>query len=160
MRELSRSCPPRSPGIVVSAALLLGACGPSTWRNYLHDHEVEATRRDPVDAMAVLALVRDAAARGERIRAVGSGHSSAEVAQPSEGHEYVDVGAIDRTMRWDFYRQPSERYVRIGAGATIAEINRALLEVKIYREAHPRKSNRPHVDAIVGNLLSRGAYNR
>jgi hypothetical protein len=41
---------------------------------------------------------------------------------------------------------------------TIAEINNALRQAKDYRSANPRKSNRPHVDAMVGNLLSRGTY--
>ena len=43
---------------------------------------------------------------------------------------------------------------------TIAEINRALLEARIYRERNPRKSNRPQVDKMVGALLARGAYQR
>jgi hypothetical protein len=38
---------------------------------------------------------------------------------------------------------------------TTGEISKALREVRDYRAAHPRKSSRPHVDAMVGNLLSR-----
>jgi hypothetical protein len=38
---------------------------------------------------------------------------------------------------------------------TTGQIDKALREVKDYRGAHPRKSSRPHVDAMVGNLLSR-----
>ena len=41
---------------------------------------------------------------------------------------------------------------------TIAEINKALREAKDYRSANPRKSSRPHVDAMVANLLARGTY--
>ena len=40
-------------------------------------------------------------------------------------------------------------------GDTTGEIDKALREVRDYRAAHPRKSSRPHVDAMVGNLLSR-----
>ena len=43
-------------------------------------------------------------------------------------------------------------------GKTISEMNKAIREVKEYRVANPRKSNRPHVDKMVANLLSRGAY--
>jgi hypothetical protein len=38
---------------------------------------------------------------------------------------------------------------------TTGQIDKALREVRDYRAAHPRKSSRPHVDAMVGNLLSR-----
>lgn len=41
---------------------------------------------------------------------------------------------------------------------TVALMNKALQDAKAYRAAHPRKSNRPHVDAMVDNLLSRGNY--
>lgn len=41
---------------------------------------------------------------------------------------------------------------------TISEMNKAIRETKEYRLANPRKSNRPHVDKMVANLLSRGAY--
>ena len=36
-----------------------------------------------------------------------------------------------------------------------AELGRAPAEVKAYRAANPRKSSRPHVDQMVGYLLSR-----
>jgi hypothetical protein len=52
---------------------------------------------------------------------------------------------------------PAEPYPGL-SDQTIAEINNALREAKDYRSANPRKSNRPHVDAMVGNLLSRGTY--
>lgn len=38
---------------------------------------------------------------------------------------------------------------------TAGQIDKALREARDYRVAHPRKSTRPHVDAMVGNLLSR-----
>ena len=40
-------------------------------------------------------------------------------------------------------------------GRTNSELGRALAEVKTYRSANPRKSSRPHVDQMVGYLLSR-----
>lgn len=110
------------------ACLVVASCGPPRWSNYLDDHTVLAERFEPEDALEVLALVREKAARGERVRAVGSGHSSSEVAQPSEGHAFVDLGRIDRVMSWDYYREPVDtgRFVRVGAGATIAEVNQYL----------------------------------
>lgn len=123
-------CSTPSKALIVLATLAWAGCGAPVWRNYLREHAVPAVRRTPADALEALALVREAAAQGERIRAVGSGHSSSEVAQPSAGHAYVDVGAIDRLLRWDFYRARPERYVRVGAGATIAEINTALARAR------------------------------
>lgn len=41
---------------------------------------------------------------------------------------------------------------------TIAEINEAIQKAKEYRSAHPRKSNRPHVDQMVKNVFSQGPY--
>lgn len=117
-----------SRALAVLAVLWLGCGGAPVWRNYLDDLEVPAERHAPTDALQVLALVREAAGHDERIRAVGSGHSSSEVAQPSAGHAYVDVGAIDGVLDWDWYRADAQRYVRIGAGATIAEINTRLAE--------------------------------
>ncbi|RLB49991.1 MAG: hypothetical protein DRJ42_19825 [Deltaproteobacteria bacterium] len=114
----------RGPGGLLALAIVFGAgCGGSGWENYLEDHAVNAERRRPGDALEVLALVQAAAAEGRRIRAVGSGHSSSEVAQPSAGHDFVDVGDLDGEMPWSFYRTHPERYVRIGAGTTIEEIN-------------------------------------
>ena len=42
---------------------------------------------------------------------------------------------------------------------TIAEINEAIQKAKEYRSAHPRTSNRPHVDQMVKNVFSQGPYN-
>lgn len=49
---------------------------------------------------------------------------------------------------------PEEPYAGITDQA-ISEINKAIHEVREYRSANPRKSNRPHVDAMVANVLSR-----
>jgi hypothetical protein len=41
---------------------------------------------------------------------------------------------------------------------TITDINSAIREAKKYRSAHPRTSNRPHVDAMVNNVFSQEPY--
>jgi hypothetical protein len=43
-------------------------------------------------------------------------------------------------------------------GETISEIKKAIHESKEYRLAHPRKSDRPHVDKMVKNVFSRELY--
>jgi hypothetical protein len=62
--------------------------------------------------------------------------------------EALEAGVDDTLVTFDAaYAGLQER--------TVAELDRALIEVKTYRSANPRKSSRPHVDAMVGNLLSR-----
>ena len=69
--------------------------------------------------------------------------------------EALEAGMDDVLVPFD----PAQPYAGLEE-RTIAEINRALLEARIYRERNPRKSNRPHVDKMVGSLLARGAYQR
>jgi hypothetical protein len=45
---------------------------------------------------------------------------------------------------------PEEPYTDISDQA-ISEIDKAIQETREYRATNPRKSNRPHVDAMVGN---------
>ncbi len=51
---------------------------------------------------------------------------------------------------WKPYPRPTNR--------TISAMNKAIHESKEYRSAHPRQSNRSHVDAMVANLFARGPY--
>ena len=51
---------------------------------------------------------------------------------------------------WEPYPRPTKR--------TISEINKAIREAKEYRAAHPRQSNRPHVDKMVTNVFSHEPY--
>src|SRR5262245_16621866 len=66
--------------------------------------------------------------------------------------------AVERLEAWMddalILFDPAEPYPGL-TPKTIAEMDKALHEAKAYRAAHPRKSSRPHVDAMVGNLLSR-----
>lgn len=49
---------------------------------------------------------------------------------------------------------PKEPYTGITDQA-LSEINKAIHESREYRSANPRKSNRPHVDTMVANVLRR-----
>jgi hypothetical protein len=69
--------------------------------------------------------------------------------------EALEAGMDDILVPFD----PAQPYAGLEE-RTIAEINRALLEARVYRERNPRKSNRPHVDKMVSSLLARGAYQR
>lgn len=102
------------------------------WQNYLNTHDTRGTRHRPRSALEVLALVRGAAAAGTKIRAVGSGHSSSEVARPVEGQAWVDLSKMDDVLEWPWYADPSaaSRYVRVEAGITIAELNERLDEMR------------------------------
>jgi len=64
--------------------------------------------------------------------------------------EALEAGVDDTLVAFD----PAVPYSGLES-RTAAELDRALIEVKTYRSANPRKSSRPHVDAMVGNLLSR-----
>ena len=69
--------------------------------------------------------------------------------------EALEAGMDDVLVPFD----PAQPYAGLEE-RTIAEINRALLEARVYRDKNPRRSNRPHVDKMVGSLLARGAYQR
>ena len=69
--------------------------------------------------------------------------------------EALEAGVDDMLVPFD----PAQPYAGLEE-RTIAEINRALLEARVYRDRNPRKSNRPHVDKMVSTLLARGAYQR
>ena len=53
---------------------------------------------------------------------------------------------------------PQEPYAGI-SNQTLSEVDRAIYDAKVYRSENPRKSNRPHVDAMVANIFSRKSMN-
>ena len=122
--------------LVAGAILGIAAGGYGGWRyaNALVLNEcLYADARQVQTSVAALKLLR----AGERPLAV----------------EALEGGMDDTLVPFDPatpYRGLNER--------TVGEINKALREAKDYRAANPRKSSRPHVDAMVGNLLSRGTY--
>lgn len=102
------------------------------WRNYLEDHETHGTRFRPKSPKELLSVVKRAAAEGRKVRAVGSGHSSSEVAKPVEDQWWVDVSRLDDVLDWPFYTDTAtrKRHVRVEAGVTVAELNERLDELK------------------------------
>ena len=119
--------------IVVGAILGIAAGGYAGWRSgntSILNECLYADARQIQTAVAALKLLR----AGERPLAL----------------EALEAGMDDILVPFD----PSQPYAGLEE-RTVAEINRALLEARNYRAAHPRKSSRPHVDAMVGNLLSR-----
>jgi hypothetical protein len=119
--------------VIAGAIAGLAAGGYGGWRyaNALILNEaLYADARQVQNAVAALKLLR----AGDRPLAI----------------EALEAGMDDILVPFD----PAQPYRGLDA-RTVAEINRALLEAKNYRVAHPRKSSRPHVDAMVGNLLSR-----
>lgn len=119
--------------VVVGAILGIAAGGYAGWRHgsaSILNECLYADARQIQTAVAALKLLR----AGERPLAL----------------EALEAGMDDTLVPFD----PARPYAGLQE-RTAAEISRALLEAKNYRAANPRKSSRPHVDAMVGNLLSR-----
>jgi hypothetical protein len=125
--------------LIIGAVLGIAAGGYGGWR-YANTAGVlneclYADARQVQTSVAALKLLRV----GERALAV----------------EALEAGMDDVLVPFD----PAQPYAGLEE-RTIAEINRALLEARVYRDRNPRKSNRPQVDKMVGTLLTRGAYQR
>jgi hypothetical protein len=122
--------------LIAGAILGIAAGGYGAWR-YANAQVLNeclyADARQVQTAVAALKLLR----AGERPLAL----------------EALEAGMDDILVPFD----PERPYTGL-RGETIAEVNKALHEAKGYRTANPRKSSRPHVDAMVGNLLARGTY--
>ena len=122
--------------LIAGAILGIAAGGYGGWRyasTLVLNECVYADARQVQTAVAALKLLR----AGERPLAV----------------EALEAGMDDTLVPFD----PATPYPGLRS-ETIAEVNKALREAKDYRTANPRKSSRPHVDAMVGNLLARGTY--
>lgn len=100
----------------------------AVWKNYLRRRRTRARRHRPWAPWELLQIVRERAAAGERIRAVGSGHSASAAPQPSEGGHFVELDHIAGEMPWPWYADGGQ-YVRVGAGTTIAALN-AMLDAR------------------------------
>jgi FAD/FMN-containing dehydrogenase len=97
------------------------------WVNYLGEQRVHPTRR--VEPTTLQAL-RDALAPDGRVRAVGSGHSSSDVARPDAVlvdlrylNHTLPLGAIPQRPPW---LPAGQRLYRVEAGITVAALNERL----------------------------------
>ena len=72
--------------------------------------------------------------------------------QTDKAIEVIEAGLDDDLVLFD----PEDHYEMI-TDRTKAEIKQATTLARDYRAAYPRKSNRPHVDAMVGNVLEKEA---
>lgn len=105
---------------------------PATWRNWINDISVAASRIIATDKGDLIDAVKLAAQTGQRVRAVGSGHSMSSCAQPR--HLYVDLDALSGLfdkVDWLKADPPGvgagERLVRVKAGTRLKTLNRILL---------------------------------
>jgi hypothetical protein len=67
--------------------------------------------------------------------------------------EVIEADLDDDLVLFD----PWESYGPVN-DQTNAEIRKAIGQARDYRAAYPRKSNRPHVDAMVGSVLKKEAF--
>ena len=74
-------------------------------------------------------------------------------ARTGQAVELLEAQLDDNLILFD----PWEPYPRL-TNRTISAMGKAIRESKEYRSAHPRTSNRPHVDAMIANLFSRELY--
>ncbi|MEV4493279.1 D-arabinono-1,4-lactone oxidase [Micromonospora coxensis] len=90
----------------------------SNWAGNQHSVATAILRPGTVDDLTQ--AVRDAAAAGERIRPVGSGHSFTAVARPDG--RLLDLTALETDVRVDL----AERLVTVPAGMTLRTLNALL----------------------------------
>ena len=92
-----------------------------TWRNWAGNQTARPTSwYEPRDASEARKIVYDAANEGRRVKVVGSGHSFTAAAVADD--VLIDVARMCEVGTVD----PATGEVEVGAGVTIADLNRAL----------------------------------
>lgn len=105
---------------------------PSAWTNWINDIPTSAMRIVAQDKQDLIDAVTFAAATGQRVRAVGSGHSMSKCAQPRQLFVVLDqISGLFSEVKW-LKRDPpglgqGERLVRVKAGTRLKTLNRILL---------------------------------
>jgi hypothetical protein len=103
-----------------------------SWRNWVRDHlSKNVTEFEPGSKRDLIENIVWNVRQDKRIRAVGSGHSHSNVAEPDTG--YIDATALNDLLDTDWSDAPGsfendEHIVRVQAGATIKYLNRKLLK--------------------------------
>lgn len=94
------------------------------WTNWAGNQSVTAQQMQrPTSTTEVATIVTRAAAEGQRVKAVGSGHSFTSIALTDD--VLVDLGRLDQMVSVD--RQAHQ--VTVGAGITLAKLNEHLANV-------------------------------
>ena len=93
----------------------------ATWRNWTGDQECRPARLlAPASRDGLVAAVAESAAAGRRVSVAGAGHSFTEAALSDD--VLIDVGALSGVLDAD----RGSGLVEVGAGTTIADLNREL----------------------------------
>ncbi|TDC76835.1 FAD-binding protein [Micromonospora sp. KC606] len=95
--------------------------GTTTWSNWAgNQHSLATAILRPATVDGVTEAIRDAAAAGERIRVVGSGHSFTPIAVPDG--RLLELTALETDVRVDL----ANRLVTVPAGMTLRTLNALL----------------------------------
>ena len=106
----------------------LEAIGRRVWRNYLGDHRTSLPDRDwwtPADRWALYRALVQAVGRGRRVKCIGGGHSSAEIAKPAEilcDLEHLAEVGEPSFLRPDLILPEGQHLVSVGAGVRIHQL--------------------------------------
>ncbi len=102
------------------------------WENYLGEQRVRPNSWATPSTLAELRSQIQSVAGARRMRAVGSGHSSSDVARPDD--VLIDISRLNRTLPTTSFRpQPpglrsDERLYRVEAGITVRDLNLRLYQ--------------------------------
>lgn len=105
---------------------------PATWTNWINDIPTAAMRIVARNKEDLIDAVTYAAATGQRVRAVGAGHSMSSCAQPRQLFVVLDqISGVFAEVKWLKPDPPGlgkgERLVRVKAGTRLKTLNRILL---------------------------------
>jgi len=105
---------------------------PATWTNWINDIQISAMRIVAQNKQDLIDAVTFAVTTGQRIRAVGSGHSMSKCAQPRQLFVVLDeISGLFDKVKWLKSNPPGlakgERLVRVKAGTRLKTLNRILL---------------------------------
>lgn len=119
-----------------------------SWANWAGNQRSDAvTVEHPRSVEDVVTVVRRAAERGQRVKAVGSGHSFTAIARPEQ--VMLDVGALNGLHS----ASSADGLVTVGAGTTLARLNDLLAGVGL------AMTNLGDIDAqTVAGAISTGTH--
>ncbi len=93
----------------------------SNWSG--NQHYVPAKVHQPETVEEVVAVVRDALRRQQKLYPIGSQHSWSFLVDPNENFEFINVDKLNRVMSLEL----ESKTIDVGAGLTIRDLNHYLL---------------------------------